>query len=118
MKTRRVTVPFSISTFDKLKFQADAIEVSVNSYVKQITTNYLNDNKHSFLTKEQKETIREFKRVQSNIANNINQIARKLNSGELENFPVKNIIQYLRYYDDAFKKYIDKENNDDNKIDE
>lgn len=108
-ETKRVTVPFSIDTYEKLQFQSEAVETSVNTYVKQITVNFLNENKQNFLTKEQKEAIREFKRIQSNMANNINQIAKKLNSGNTEVFPVETIIEYLRYYDEAFRKFIDKD---------
>lgn len=106
-----ITFPLNNTLYKELKEQAERFGVTPNTLAKQVAMHFLNGSKPSFLTPQQHDMIREYMGISRGIATNINQMAYRANIGE--QIDVNILIHSLKSYDDAFKAFISKLNNDD-----
>jgi hypothetical protein len=99
-----VSFPLKKYVYVELEAKSVMYDLSVNSYVKSIVTNFLNNDTSTILTSKQQEAIAEYIRISRGIANNINQIAHKTNMGE--EFDTQVLLNSLQHYENEFKKFI------------
>jgi len=106
-KTRKiVTFPLLVEDYEALKLQADAVEVKVNKFVKELILAHIEKSPHRLISKEKLTLIQSYIRVSRGIANNINQIAYNSNIGEY--IDVSILINALKRYEDEFRALIHK----------
>jgi hypothetical protein len=105
-KNKRVTFPLSNIFYEQLRKKSIYYDLTVNSYAKQIITNFLNSDTNTPLTKDRSKLIQDYIHISRGIANNINQIAHKTNMGEYIDTGL--LINSLKHYEDEFKKFISK----------
>lgn len=107
-KTRKiVTFPLLNTEHKILENVANKVELSPNSYAKNIVTNFLHNKEYMELSTTQKEIISSFIRQTRGVANNINQIAYQANSnGYFYNFEM--LLQNLKRLEDDFKELVSK----------
>lgn len=101
-----VTFPVNNIFYDEIRRRSILHDLSVNSYAKSIVTNFLNTERVSILTEEDREYVNQYIRIARGIATNINQIAHKTNIGEFIDTNV--LIRSLQHYEEEFKKFISK----------
>ncbi|PHR71307.1 MAG: hypothetical protein COA66_09905 [Arcobacter sp.] len=105
-KYKIVTFPLSNIFYEQLRKNSVCVDTSTNTFAKNILTSYLNNTSFKILTKEQKDYIKEYVLISRGIANNINQIAYKSNINE--QIDINILINSLKSYEEAFKKFISK----------
>jgi len=105
-KNKIVTFPLSNIFYEELRKRSVYYDMSVNSFTKNIVTDFLNNDTTSLLTTDRLLLIGEYIRISRSIANNINQIAHKTNIDETVDRNV--LINSLKHYEDEFKKFIAK----------
>lgn len=99
-----VAFPLKKHFYNELSRRSSFYDQSVNTYAKNIVTNFLNNEASSTLTTQQQEFISKYIHISRGIANNINQIAHNTNMGNTIDINV--LIKSLRHYEEEFKKFI------------
>lgn len=108
MENRIVTFPLKKEFYNELLRKSVFYDLSVNTYCKTIVLNSLNNDTTMPLTSAEQEHISKYIHISRGIANNINQIAHKTNiNGTID---VDILIKSLKHYEDEFKKFISKNN--------
>lgn len=105
-----IAFPLKNDLYDELQDKSDHYKISVNSYVKKIVTNTLEEKVQIQLTAQQQEYISKYIHISRWIANNINQLAHKANIWEKINIMV--LIKLLKNYESEFKNFIANIKND------
>jgi len=101
-----VTFPLKNHFHSELLRRSSFYDQSVNTYAKNIVTDFLNNEMSKNLTTEQQNYISQYIHISRGIANNINQIAHKSNLGQTVDINV--LIDSLRHYEEEFRKFIEK----------
>lgn len=101
-----VTFPLLVDDYELLKLRAESMGISTNKLAKEITINFLENSKNSFISQEQKEILAHYTHISRGIANNINQIAYNTNIGEYIDINI--LVKQLKYYEDEFKALVKK----------
>lgn len=111
MANKKVTITISDDALLKLEDQAKALDITVNTYIKQIAMNYITNNKIEFVTNEQKLILQSFQSSQSKIINLLNKITKEyLSQGT--SFPADKVLKYFQSYHTEFKKCIQRLSHD------
>ena len=110
LKKKIVTFPLDNSFYKELSRRSKIIDISVNSFAKNIVTTYLNNEKPIILTDYQTQQINQYIRISRGIANNINQLAYSSKGGL--GVDVNILLQTLKSYEDNFTDIIKKLSND------
>jgi hypothetical protein len=103
-KNKIVTIPLKNAYYDELKRRSLYYDLSVNTYAKNIITNFLNEDTTSLISPAQKEYISKYIQISRGIANNINQLAHTSNIGK--NIDTNILLNSLRQYENEFKNFI------------
>jgi len=110
LQKKIITFPLDISFFHEISRRSKIIDMSVNSFAKNIITTYLNNEKPIILTDYQTQQINQYIRISRGIANNINQLAHSSKGGL--GVDVNILLQTLKSYEDNFTDIIKKLSND------
>jgi hypothetical protein len=105
-KNKIITFPLSNIFYEQLRAKSIYFDLSTNTFAKKVVTDFLNNDSSLPLPKEKLDLINEYIRISRGIANNINQLAYKGNIDE--RIDKQNLILALQYYEDEFKKFIQK----------
>ncbi|RLA84254.1 MAG: hypothetical protein DRG78_01980 [Epsilonproteobacteria bacterium] len=105
-KNKIVTIPLKNIYYEELKRRSLYYDLSVNTYAKNVITNFLNEDTTSLISPAKKEFISKYIQISRGIANNINQIAHKSNMDE--NIDINILIKSLQHYETEFKNFISK----------
>jgi hypothetical protein len=112
MASQKITITISDTAVKKLKVEADMLDISINTYIKQIALNHLNNNKLIFLTSESKVFINNFSQKQSQLLNTLRRIDKEyLKNGK--SFPISKIEEYFKSYHKHYKEMIERLSNAD-----
>jgi len=103
-KNKIITFPISKEFYEKLLHNSSYYDQTINTYVKNIVINFLNNKQNSYISKDRQEFIKAYIRISRGIATNINQIAYKSNIWEQIDTNI--LIKSLKLYEDEFKKFI------------
>jgi len=110
LKTRKI-VTFALlnDEYEKLSKVADTLELTPNSYAKNIVINFLESRPYNELSSTQKDLIQSFIRQTRGVANNINQIAYQTNrNGVFLNSEM--LLHEMKKLEDNFIALISNEN--------
>ena len=110
LKKKIITFPLDNAFFQELSRRSKIIDISVNSFSKNIVTTYLNNEKPMILTSYQTEQINQYMKISRGIANNLNQMAYDSNNGL--GVDINILLQTLKNYEDNFTKIISGLNDD------
>ena len=101
-----ISFPLSNIFYEELRKRSIYYDMKVNSYAKNIITNFLNSDTPKSLSKEKTAYIKEYIQISRGIATNINQMSHKCNSGEQVDITI--LLNSIKHYEDEFKKFISK----------
>jgi len=102
MANKKVTITISDDAFSKLENQANILDITVNTLIKQISMNYITNNKIEFITSEQRIVLQDFQKNQAKLITILNQISTQYLSKGIK-FPIDQAIKYLKNYNEHFK---------------
>ena len=95
-KSKKITISLSSTYYESILLQAEYLDLSVNTLLKQLSLSAFNKANVSFLTKEQKLLFQEFTRNQFKIIDTLNKIKQIAINGD--NVPTQQIIDIFREY--------------------
>ena len=105
MANKKVTITMSDDAFRKLENQANILDITVNTLIKQISMNYITNNKIEFVTNEHRVILQDFNKNQAKLITILNQISMNyLNKGV--KFPADKVLDYFKAYHKEFKDCI------------
>lgn len=105
MANKKVTITISDDAFSKLEMQSSALDITPNTYIKQITFNYLNKHKVEFITSEQKLILQEFQSYQAQLLTALHKISNEYLSKGIH-FPEEKIFDFFKSYHLEYKNCI------------
>lgn len=109
MKTKSNTIKVSISISTKLHakllIQAEELDVTVNTLLKQSAIAKLNNTELNFFTSEQRLAIKTFHTYQIRLSQSLQKIHEQAEQ-QGKSIPIENIIEMLRNFNDDFKVLI------------
>lgn len=109
-KNKIITFPLSKNYHEKLLENSSYYDQTINTYVKNIVINFLNNKQNTFMSKDRQEFIKEYIRISRGVANNVNQIAYKVNIWE--KIDINLLIKALEKNEREFKKFVKQVEND------
>ena len=110
LQKKIITFPLENAFFHEISRRSKIVDMSVNSFAKNIVTTYLNNEKPISLTPYQTQKINEYIQISRGIANNLNQMAHNSNMGL--GVDINILLQTLKNYEDNFSNIIKKLSND------
>jgi hypothetical protein len=114
MANKKITITISDDAFHRLELQSSALDITPNTYIKQVVFNYLNKHKVEFITSEQRLVVQEFQGVQAQLLNALNKISRQyLDKGI--HFPQEDVLKFFKSYHEQFKYCIQRLTHDNEK---
>ena len=104
-KNIKVTISISPQFHSKLQMQSEALDLTVNTLLKQSALSALNKSEITFLTSEQNLIIQKFTLHQIHLSKVVQQINERL--GRNSNaFPVEKLLAYFRTYHETFLQLV------------
>ena len=97
-KNIKITISISQKFYSQLQKQAEALDLTVNTLLKQSALSAFNKVDVAFLTNEQRLLIKDFTLNQINISQQLQQIKQKLNTKDQKAFPLKQLLEYMQQY--------------------
>lgn len=105
-KNIKVTISLSTRHYAQLKIQSEALDLTVNTLLKQSALSAFNKSEITFLTSEQNLIIQKFTLNQIQLSKIIQQINERL--GRNSNaFPVEKLLEYFRTYHETFVQLVE-----------
>lgn len=111
MANKKVTITISESALSKIEIQSDALDITPNLYIKQITMQHVNNSKVTFFTPQQVLVLKEFNEKQSQLLNTL----RKIDEEYLKkgiHFPTDKLQTYFQNYHKLFSSTIERLSDD------
>ena len=105
-KTKKITISISEKFYSELSLQADALDLSINTMLKQSALSSFNKANLTFLTPENRLLIQQFQKNQLVLANILKQLQTTTANGD--QIPVDKIISNFRIYQEDFVELIEK----------
>lgn len=105
-KTKKVTISISEKFYSELSLQADALDLSVNTMLKQSALASFNKANLTLLTPENRLLIQQFQKNQLVLANILKQLQSNTSNGS--EIPVDKIINNFRIYQEDFVDMMEK----------
>lgn len=113
MATKKLTITLSEEALSKLEFQAKALDITSNTFVKQIAMNYINNNEFIFFSKEQLQILQDFSYKQSQLINTLRKIDEEYLKKGVQ-FPTEKLLDFFKSYHNQFKHCIERLSSADN----
>lgn len=107
MATKKVTITISEEALEKIEIQSKALDITSNTYIKQLAMNHVNNSKFTWFTQEQRLAIQDFSYKQSQLINTLRKIDEKLLKKGIQ-FPTQQVQNYFKSYHKHFKQYIER----------
>ncbi len=105
-KNKKVTLSINPRFYAQLQKQADALDLTVNTLLKQSALSTFNKSEITFLTSEQNLIIQRFTLNQIQLSKTIQQINERL--GRNSNaFPIEKLLEYFRTYHETFVQLVE-----------
>lgn len=105
-KNIKVTISISSQFYSKLQIQSEALDLTVNTLLKQLALSAFNKTEITFLTSEQNIIIQKFTLNQIQLSKTIQQINERL--GRNPNaVPVEKLLEYFRTYHETFVQLVE-----------
>ena len=106
--TVKVAISLSSDMYEKVVFQAEALDLTANTLLKQLAISKLNNTDISFLSSEHKLVIKEFNENQLRMLQALNKVAElSANGEELEIYKIRRL---FKHYKEDFESMIEKLN--------
>jgi len=105
-KNIKITISISQNFYSQLQKQAEALDLTVNTLLKQSALSAFNKVDVAFLTHEQRLLIKDFTLNQINISQQLQQINQHLNTHGKNAFPLDKLLEYMKQYHELFVKLI------------
>jgi len=103
---KKVTLSISPKFYSQLELQSEALDITVNTLLKQSALASFSKMDIIFLTSEQRLIIKEFTLNQIKLSQTLQQINENL--GRNSNaFPLEKILDYMKQYHETFVKLIE-----------
>jgi len=106
-KNTKVTISISQKFYSQLQKQAEALDLTVNTLLKQSAISAFNKVDVAFLTNEQRLIIKDFTLNQINISQQLQKINQHLDTHGKNAFPLDKLLEYMKQYHELFVKLID-----------
>lgn len=106
-KNIKVTISISQKFYSELQKQADALDLTVNTLLKQSALSAFNKVEVAFLTTEQRLIIKDFTLNQISISQQLQKINQNLDTHGKNTFPLEKLLEYMKQYHELFVKLID-----------
>ena len=106
-KNIKVTISISQKFYSQLQKQADALDLTVNTLLKQSAISAFNKVDVAFLTHEQRLIIKDFTLNQINISQQLQQINQHLDTHGKNTFPLEKLLEYMKQYHELFVQLIE-----------
>ncbi len=105
-KNIKVTISISPKFHSQLQIQAEALNLTVNTLLKQSALSAFNKSEITFLTSEQQLIIQNFTLNQIQMSKTIQQINERLGRNS-KAFPVDKLLAYFKIYHETFVQLIE-----------
>lgn len=103
---KKVTLSINPRFYAQLQKQAEALDLTVNTLLKQSALSAFNKSEITFLTSEQHLIIQEFTLNQIQLSKTLQQINERL-ARNANAFPIKKLLEYFRTYHETFVQLIE-----------
>jgi hypothetical protein len=108
----KITITISEEALSKIEVQSNALDITPNTYIKQVMMQHVNNSNFAFFTSEQRLALQDFSSKQSQLLNIMKKIDEEyLKQGK--SFPMIKINEYLKSYNSHFKSTIERLSNVD-----
>ena len=106
-KNIKVTISISEDFYSQLQMQAEALDLTVNTLLKQAALSTFNKTDVAFLTNEQRLIVKNFTLNQIKLSQLLQQINQKLDSDGQNAFPLEKLLGYMKQYHEVVVKLIE-----------
>jgi predicted DNA-binding ribbon-helix-helix protein len=103
----KVTISISQKFYSQLQKQAEAVDLTVNTLLKQSALSAFNKTDVAFLTSEQRIIIKDFTLNQIKLSQQLQQISQKFDTDGKNAFPLEQLLEYMKQYHELFVKLIE-----------
>jgi len=106
-KNIKITISISQKFYSQLQKQAEALDLTVNTLLKQSALSAFNKADVAFLTSEQRIVIKDFTLNQIKLSQLLQQISHKFDTDGKNAFPLEQLLEYMKQYHELFVKLIE-----------